>query len=477
MIYRADTYLPFWVFVVLLTLVRLLTIPFFDLGVDEAHYVLYGRYLDLSYFDHPPLVGWTHALFAWLLGENLIAARLSAVLLGIVTLWSLYRFLLQVIQSQSAALFGVVAFAATPMFGALFMMLMPETLLLALIFPMLLSLHAIERHNRLRDWAVLGVALGLAGLAKYTAVLIPLALLLYLLWRHKGAVLLTYKLPLAALIALAMVSPVVVWNMQHDWISFAFQSHHVTGGSGIDLEAFGLSIAAQFGAYSPFLAPVAFYGLYRALRSPSDLLFSAGVVAAVIVLFFGFASLFKSALPHWNALFYLLMLPVGSALLFEKVRFWGRYIRFSVVLSLLLTLYLHSELALKYTPFPPYQSLHRDIYGFDQIMQAANACLQPDQSLAVANWSLASRALYYNRDYNSSVFVLDRRFDQFDLWQQADPIGRDLLLISTHDFKINVDQKLQCQRVVEMGHYDVRIRHRIIDTATFTLCEGFGGLR
>ncbi|MBN2895808.1 MAG: glycosyltransferase family 39 protein [Campylobacterales bacterium] len=475
--YRTDSYLPFWVFVGLITLVRLLTIPFFDLGVDEAHYVLYGRYLDLSYFDHPPLAGWTHALFAWLFGENLIAARLSAVLLGIVTLWYLYRFLLQVIQSQSAALFGVVAFAATPMFGALFMMLMPETLLLALIFPVLLSVHAIERHNRLRDWVVLGVLLGLAGLAKYTAVLIPLALLLYLLRRRKTALLLTYKFPLAVLIALVMVSPVIVWNMQHDWISFAFQSDHVAGGGGVNLKAFGLSLAAQFGAYSPFLAPVAFYGLYRALRSPGDLLFSAGVVAAVIVLFFGFASLFKSALPHWNALFYLLMLPVGSALLFEQVRVWGRAIRLGVALSLMLTLYLHSELALKYTPFPAYASLHRDIYGFDEIMREANALLKPDQALAVAHWSLASRALYYNQSYHTPLFVLDRRIDQFDLWQPEDPIGRDLLLISTHDFKINIEKKLQCGRVVEMGLYDIRIRGRIVDTAMFILCEDFGGLR
>ncbi len=34
----------------------------FGLGTDDAHYVLYAKFLDLSYFDYPPLVGWIQAL-------------------------------------------------------------------------------------------------------------------------------------------------------------------------------------------------------------------------------------------------------------------------------------------------------------------------------------------------------------------------------------------------------------------------------
>ena len=32
------------------------------LSVDEAHYALYALHPDLSYFDHPPLVGWLQVL-------------------------------------------------------------------------------------------------------------------------------------------------------------------------------------------------------------------------------------------------------------------------------------------------------------------------------------------------------------------------------------------------------------------------------
>jgi len=64
-----------------LTLIRLVVAPLFGLGVDEAHYVLYAKYLDWSYVDHPPLVGWVHVPFLYLFGANEFLARLPAILI------------------------------------------------------------------------------------------------------------------------------------------------------------------------------------------------------------------------------------------------------------------------------------------------------------------------------------------------------------------------------------------------------------
>jgi hypothetical protein len=51
-------YRLFLYFITFIAIVRIVLAPYVALGVDEAHYVLYGLHLDLSYFDHPPLVGW-----------------------------------------------------------------------------------------------------------------------------------------------------------------------------------------------------------------------------------------------------------------------------------------------------------------------------------------------------------------------------------------------------------------------------------
>jgi len=268
----------FWFFLAAVTALRFAVIGHFGLGVDEAHYVLYGLYPALSYFDHPPLVGWTQMLFAHLLGVSEFAARVPAVLVGAGATAMVYGWLLRIFASKRLALWGAVALNASFLFNALFMMLMPDTLLYLLVIPIMQAALRIEKESTFRNWIVLGVLLGLAGLAKYTAFLFVVTLMLYLALRRRWDLLLTPKMLPAIAVAGLLVSPVLIWNMEHDWISFAFQSAHVAGGGGIDLNTFIQSLGAQFGAYSPFLFPVAFYGLYRALRARENApLFLSGI--------------------------------------------------------------------------------------------------------------------------------------------------------------------------------------------------------
>ena len=74
-----------WSWIFLLSLWRLFVSSRHGLGVDEAHYVLYGIHLDLSYFDHPPLIGWIEGIFLILFGKSEWAARLPAIICGIVS--------------------------------------------------------------------------------------------------------------------------------------------------------------------------------------------------------------------------------------------------------------------------------------------------------------------------------------------------------------------------------------------------------
>lgn len=60
----------FLIFIIVVAILRLTLAPFVGLGVDEAHYVLYALNLDLSYFDHPPLVGWFQYIFTSVFGTN-----------------------------------------------------------------------------------------------------------------------------------------------------------------------------------------------------------------------------------------------------------------------------------------------------------------------------------------------------------------------------------------------------------------------
>lgn len=460
-----------------LFLLRLLIAPQFGLGVDEAHYCLYGVHPALSYFDHPPLVGWVQYLFMSLLGENEFAARLSAAIIGAVTLWILYFFVYEITGKRTLSMVAVLALSASFMFNALFLMLLPDTLLLLLIIPIIRTTVALAEVNSTKNWLALGLLLGVAGLAKYTAVLFIVPIALYFVIKKEYRLFYTPKILIGIVPALVLIAPVIVWNMQHDWVSFSFQSEHVVGASTVNWGGFARSIVSQFAAYSPFLFPVAYYGLYRALRSNNEKLFVSGLFGLVLIVFFTFASLYKTALPHWSALFYLLFIPIGSVMLWQKSRLWQKYLIGSIGFSLLVSLVLYAELALKFIPQPDYRSLHRDIYGYNTIMQEANALLSDTdrQAIAVTHWSIAARALFYNSSYKSGVFLIDERYNQYDIWQDRSPVGHDLLFITTHDFHADIAHKMNCQEVQKVKSIDLTLNGHKVNTVDYTWCKNFQG--
>ena len=465
----------FFLFLAFMTLLRLITAPFFSLGVDEAHYVLYGIHLDLSYFDHPPLVGWVHYLTGSLFGFNELSARIVAIFSGALSTYFVFRFIYALTQNEHVATIGAAALNASFIFDALFLMLLPETLLFVLFFPLLHATVNTLQRGRLVDYVWLGLLLGLSGLAKYTAVLFVIPIFAYVFFKRAYSRLLSIKTLTTVVIAILLISPVIIWNVQHDWISFSYQSEHVTGESHIRLKNFFASLAAQFGAYSPFLMPLAFYGLYKGLQDKRDLAFLAALFGIVIELFFAYMSLYKRALPHWNALFYLATLPLGVMYLYERHR---KYVHFAVTVSLAIVLLLHFELIFKFIPMPQYKSLHRDIYGFDSIMQRANAHVKNgDTAIGVSNWTLGSRAMFYNHPYRSDVYVIDKRFDQFDLWQEKSPIGRDILFINTHFFHKEIGRYAKCDKVENVESFEIELNGVAVNHVDLVKCYNFQGVR
>ncbi|MFA6195431.1 MAG: glycosyltransferase family 39 protein [Sulfurimonas sp.] len=496
----------FLYFISFVAVLRLLLAPFVGLGVDEAHYVLYALNLDLSYFDHPPLVGWVQYIFTSIFGTNEFGARVAAILIGFVTSIFIYKLIFDINQNKNEAFIAVLALHASFLFNALFLMLMPDTLLFLLILPIIFTVIELEKkdtlgmsketflHSQKTDtlfWILLGVFLGFAGLAKYTAVLFIAPIVLYFIIKKRYELFYTPKILPAIFIALLIISPVIIWNIQNNWSSFAYQSAHVVGDNSIKWSAFFSSIAAQFGAYNPFLFPLAFYGLYKALRSDNDTLFLTALFGAVFISFFTYASLHQTALPHWSALFYLLFIPIGTYFALQLNKKIRKYLKFAIAFGLFLSLFVYAELGFKFIPFPEYQSPHRDIYGWNTIMQEANAQIKnnPHAALAVTNWTLASRTIYYNRDYNSSVYLIDDRYDQFDIWEKESAIGKDLVFINSHFFKKDIAHTMKCDEVIPHAEstsslsltahseFDITLNANKIDTIQFVTCKNYQGLR
>src|SRR5262245_33615891 len=91
-----------------------------DLSMDEAHYWDWSRHLDWSYYSKGPLVAWLirlscelfGPLSVSLIGSEMLAVRLPAVVCGSLLLVSLYVLTVQVWRREGLAL-AVIALALT----------------------------------------------------------------------------------------------------------------------------------------------------------------------------------------------------------------------------------------------------------------------------------------------------------------------------------------------------------------------------
>jgi 4-amino-4-deoxy-L-arabinose transferase-like glycosyltransferase len=209
-----------------------------DLAPDEAHYWEWSRHLDWSYYSKGPLVAWLIRLscdlfgswsVAWC-GTLMPAVRLPAILSGALLLMALYRLTIQVYGRDQLAL-GVVAAALTLPVVATGSSLMtidaPFTCCWA--WALVLGHRAVFRGSAWA-WPATGLVVALGLLAKYTMILWPASLLLFLLVSPDHRALLWSRSfwILVAVSALGGV-PILVWNAQHDWVTV----RHLFGLSGV----------------------------------------------------------------------------------------------------------------------------------------------------------------------------------------------------------------------------------------------------
>lgn len=243
--------------------IRLATGASLGLGVDEAHYALYGQQWALSYFDHPPLVGWVLGLFQLVLGSAEWVIRFPGVLAGTITSVLISRLLRKTGFSDLAVRVGLIALQVSPLFAGLSIMFLPDTLVILISTWILWILFYESQKPRLGHWLQLGLALGLLGLSKYTAIFVVAGLLLILLLENKRWKLQILRLAGAVGISILLVLPVLIWNNENDWISFKYQTSHVVGASRFDINVPLRSLIAQWVGYGLFLVPLGWWALLR----------------------------------------------------------------------------------------------------------------------------------------------------------------------------------------------------------------------
>jgi 4-amino-4-deoxy-L-arabinose transferase-like glycosyltransferase len=469
-----------------------------NLSVDEAHYALYGALPDWSYFDHPPLVGWLQWPFAHLdlqLGGSDFVMRITAMSSWVLSAWLLMRLtqtLFPVVIEKRV--WGIRAdlllYALSILPHLLGLAWVPDTALTVIACALALLCWRIIQSPRIA-WGTgvaLGLWLGLAGLTKYTAVLLAVGVLwVFLLnrtitWRNLP------PLILSVVMALLCITPVLYWNMQHDWISFAYQLHHAQGDNswhGLFATRYALVLWLCSGLIFPWALWVG-VRQYFLVQQASD---TSNQSQAIVFLFalalpsvslLAWASGHGNALPHWSVPALTLLIPVASIGLIHISTTWIKLSRALIHLQLLIVVgfmlllligdWQGASSASKTKSSNPFA----DLYGWQDAARMAStlATEHNTHTLAVMNWTLASRLAWYARPL--PVKVLDARVDQFDLWFGQMQTGENAIVLNWSEMPqtlpTQTGQFAQCQPVAQLPvwHWG-----RQLSTFDFYLCTNW----
>lgn len=432
-----------------------------ELMPDEAYHWTWAAHPDLGYLDHPPLTAWAIASTMALFGKTELGVRASAWLAGGLTVGFLYVYGRELFGRHTGfhtALLG----ACLPFYFGVGFVIMPDSWQFACWTASLtFAALALLREKRWAWWA-LGASLGIGFLSKYNISLLGVGVAVFVVLDPRSRHWLRRPEPYgAALLSLVCLSPVLVWNYQHDWASFLFQTsrrfeRHVEFSSHwLPVHASLLLTPTVFLATLWALCP----GRLGALGRSADpdarrrRLFAA-VLTGVPLAPFLIDSFALYPRAHWTASAWLAALPSASVVLMSASpdgrgglrglrRTWAPT---AVVLLLFYGLGLHYiALGLPGVPYGKPFDRYFWSYAVPEV-EAVRAELARETGAdpvvaSTTKWSIAASLNFYGppawRDRVGSRNLFGKQASMWDTWNPVDDeIGRPMVLVGREELDL-----------------------------------------
>jgi 4-amino-4-deoxy-L-arabinose transferase-like glycosyltransferase len=307
-----------WLAVVLLiaalTAMRLIYASALELRTDEAYYWTWSKESVLSFLDHPPVIAWFIRFGTAVFGDTNLGVRFAGIVAMLVTQALLADIVRRVTHDVRAVALAVLMPEAALYYGLLMAKVSPDVALIPFAVAMVWALVRLTESGDGRWWLAAGAFAGLALLSKFTAIMLIPAVLAFMLvpdWRRRW--LLSPYPWCAALIAVILFLPVLIWNAGHDWASFRFQSVRAIATHEFSFRTVGEFIGLQFGLVGFILLPVVLSGValtaWRGYRRRDAI---AVLLSTAVVVPFGYF-LWKSLTLRIGDTWPMFMWPIGFA--------------------------------------------------------------------------------------------------------------------------------------------------------------------
>ena len=309
-----------------------------DLFFDEAQYWLWGRSFEFGYFSKPPLIAWVIRASTEIGSSNSeFWIRLPGPLFHAVAALIIMATARTLSSARTAAIVGA-AYITIPAvtFGS--QIISTDTVLIPFFALALLAFLRLSQ-TRSVHWALLlGMALGFGAMAKYAmAYFVICAALVSVLFP-------TYRIGwrntfIAAVIAVAMISPNILWNVANDLSTVRHTAENVAWkGIRLNWSGFGEFLAGQFAVFGPILFAgylwICHLALKRRLNEQNAMLVTMSLPILVII---SVQSIISQANANWAAMTYVGATIVTVTWLLENRRrllFWSFALHLTVAIIL-----------------------------------------------------------------------------------------------------------------------------------------------
>jgi hypothetical protein len=440
------------------TLIRFVCVASLPLGNGEAYYYSWSRFLDWSYYDHPPLVAWMVRVTT-ILGSSPAAVRLGPILAAGAFGLIFYR-LAERLYRPRAAFFGLVLVTALPVFLGSSFILNPEAPLAPLWVGFLFVLEGMRRRDGWHRPLIPATLIYLASSAPARR------------WLRRPSF---YA---GGVVALVIALPVLIWNETRGWPSLRLhlveraaaalpvagenrinQLVAISSSSGTGLlGSFLRVLVGQLMSYSPLLVPLLVLALVRALRQvrrDDRNLFITAFSWPVLLPLLVAMTRFQDAEQHWTMVAFI---PAVIAAGHYADEFWSRAtflravtvagVALSGLLFFLGNVHARTTALLRLIPTAHYDAradMINELIGWDDIragVARATSVAHGNVVLASNHYSLCARLLYEMGD-SPAVYCPTARRSSFYFFDRHDPPANATVIAVTTDIHEELPQGLE----------------------------------
>jgi hypothetical protein len=388
------------------------------LSGDEALFWDCSRRLDWCFVTKgpgAPLCIWCTRM---LLGNTELGVRGAAIVLSFAA--SLVLYLLgRRLYGRKVGILSAVLLQIVPIYAFHGVAMTTDPPLIFLWLLSLLLLHRAWTGGRGLDWMLLGLAAGLGILTKYTMAVFFLPTLFFVLLSSRRLLMSVWPY-IALLVCLAVISPLVIWNAQHQWVNILHNigETHIANGVQVSLRDFGEFFGSQLGVVTPLLLPMIIWASIK-LRRQEPLCFWFTVVPLGL---FVLKSLQGPVLANWALCSYLAALVSFSMYFLARRRLLSIRLRrladAAVIVAAAMTIMLYIVPVL---PLPrgldPFKRVRSGAVQLGHEVARLSQQLKPQRFIFSNNYMTASLLGFYvdGQPYTYCV-DLGRRVNEFDVW-------------------------------------------------------------